>query len=587
MPSAPNVRRSRGIALAACVGLTATLGAVAPGITGGAAHAAPAEDCAEAFPVAEVAPDQAVHGVTVSKGTTPAAFTGTVLGVLEDGIGAGRDMIMMDLTSPAIEAAGGIWQGMSGSPVYAEDGRLIGAVAYGLSWGSSPIAGITPFEYMDDYLGPADAAPARIPVGDKAATKIARTGEVTRAQADQGFEQLPMRFSISGISNARLTGARDHDNRPYLRGLKSSRSLNGTAAGADAASVDTLIAGGSLAAVQSVGDVTYAGVGTVTSVCDGELVGFGHPMAAIGQAQYGLAAADVVHVQPDSLGAPFKVSNIGEVGGTIDSDRLSGIAGPLGPVPATTTFVSDITFEGDHRVGETDVFLDDALASVAFGGMVGNHDSVMDYYGPGSESQDWEIEGTDEKGNVFSISYSDLFQSSYDIAYDASYALADTLYVMSQMNDVAITSVTSTAVASDDDSVYRVRKVEQKVGGEWVLLDNEERVKVKAGTTLNLRATLVNGGDQVTVPLSWAVPKKAAGTRGSLEVAGGAWDWLDVYEADTVAQMKRILASDSANNSVVGSVRLRGDGNRINASFESAEVDLVVERSKYLDIIVK
>jgi hypothetical protein len=51
--------------------------------------------------------------------------------------------------------------------------------------------------------------------------------------------------------------------------------------------------------------------------------------------------------------------------------------------------------------------------------------------------------------------------------------------------------------------------------------------------------------------------------------------------------MKKTLANDTANNSVVGSVRLRGDGNRINASFESAEVDLVVERSKYLDIVVK
>lgn len=586
MPSAPNVRRSRGIALAACVGLTATLGTVAPGISGGAAHAAPSEDCAEAFPVAELARGQLVEGLTVSQGTTPEAFTGEVLGVLDDGIGAGRDMIMMELTSAAIDDAGGIWQGMSGSPVYAEDGRLIGAVAYGLAWGTTPIAGVTPFEYMDDYLGPADAAPARIRVGDKAAARIASTGAATAAQANQGFEQLRMQFTMSGISQQRLQGARNHDSRSYLRGV-NARGRAGTAAGADAASIDTLIAGGSLAAVQSVGDVTYAGVGTVTSVCTGRVVGFGHPMSAIGDAAYGMAAADVVMVQEDPLGVPFKASNIGEVGGTIDSDRLSGIAGPLGPVPATTTFVSDITFEGDNRVGETDVFLADALASVAFGGMVGNHDSVMDYYGPGSESQDWVIEGTDEKGNPFSISYSDLFQSSYDIAYDASYALADTLYVMSQMNDVAISSVTSTAVASDDDSVYRVRKVEQKVRGKWVPIDNDTRVKVAAGTTLNLRATLVNGGDQVTVPLSWAVPKKAAGTRGSLEVAGGAWDWLDVYEADTVAQMKRILANDTANNSVVGSVRLRGDGNRINASFESAEVDLVVERSKYLDIIVK
>lgn len=586
MSAAPHVRRTRGVALAACVGLTATLGAVTPGITGGAAHAAPAEDCAQAFPVAELTPGQVVEGLTVSEGTTPEPFTGEVLGVLDDGIGAGRDMIMMDLTSAAIDEAGGIWQGMSGSPVYAEDGRLIGAVAYGMAWGTTPIAGITPFEYMDDYLGPADAAPARIRVGDKAAARLAATGEVTRTQAEQGFEQLPMQFSMSGLSASRLAGARKHEPRPYLRGVKVTRR-NGTAAGADAAPIDTLIAGGSLAAVQSVGDVTYAGVGTVTSVCSGRVVGFGHPMSAIGKAAYGMAAADVVYVQEDPLGVPYKASNIGEVGGTIDTDRLSGIAGPFGAAPAPTSFVSDVTFDGTNRVGETDVFLPDALASVAFGGALGNHDSVMDFYGPGSESQEWVIEGTDERGNPFTLSYDDLFQSSYDIAYEASYQLADTLYVMSQMNDVEITSVTSTAVVSEDDAVYRVRKLEQKVGGKWVELDNGDRVKVNAGSTLTLRATLANGGDQVTVPLSWAVPKKAAGTRGSVEVAGGAWDWLDVYDADTVAQMRRILRDDTANNSVVGSVRLRGDGNRINDTFESATVDLVVERSKYLDIVVK
>ena len=67
-------------------------------------------------------------------------------------------MVMMRLSSPEIDRVGGIWQGMSGSPVYAEDGRLIGAVAYGMSWGPSPVAGVTPFADMDTYLPPAGTA---------------------------------------------------------------------------------------------------------------------------------------------------------------------------------------------------------------------------------------------------------------------------------------------------------------------------------------------------------------------------------------------------------------------------------------------
>lgn len=87
-------------------------------------------------------------GLTVEKGTVPDPFTATVLGVVENGIAPDLDLIIVDTDSPAIQRAGGIWAGMSGSPVYAQDGRLIGAVAYGLSAGPSPIAGVTPAEDM-------------------------------------------------------------------------------------------------------------------------------------------------------------------------------------------------------------------------------------------------------------------------------------------------------------------------------------------------------------------------------------------------------------------------------------------------------
>ena len=144
--------RRRGSAL---VALTASVGLVAgvPAFTGGAAQSAePTPDCAQPFPIADLEGEDPVEGLTVSKGTTPEPFTGEVVGVLQDGIAPGLDMVIMDLSSPEIDRVGGIWAGMSGSPVYADDGRLIGAVAYGLAFGASPVAGITPFEDMDDYL---------------------------------------------------------------------------------------------------------------------------------------------------------------------------------------------------------------------------------------------------------------------------------------------------------------------------------------------------------------------------------------------------------------------------------------------------
>jgi SpoIVB peptidase S55 len=102
------------------------------------------------FPCASVALIRRLAGTgyTISSGTTPKPFTARVIGVLKDGIAPGLDMIIVETDSPAIRDAGGIWAGMSGSPVYTSDGRLLGAVAYGLSGAPSRIGGITPAEEM-------------------------------------------------------------------------------------------------------------------------------------------------------------------------------------------------------------------------------------------------------------------------------------------------------------------------------------------------------------------------------------------------------------------------------------------------------
>jgi hypothetical protein len=517
-----------------------------------------------------------VTGYTVSKGTTPQAFTGTVLGVLNDGIGPGHDMIMMELTSPAIDKVGGIWEGMSGSPVYAEDGTLIGAVAYGLAWGTTPIAGITPYEYMDDYLGSASFA-GKVEVGSRAAQKLAATGEVTSQQAQQGFRELDVPMSISGVRASRL-GAGKH--RAYLvHGVSA-----GAAADASAAGPDTLVAGGSIAAVQSAGDVTFGGVGTITAVCDGRVVAFGHPMAAVGDSSYGLGAADVVTVQDDPLGVPFKISNIGDIAGTIDSDRLEGIAGNLGEAPPSTSFSSTLSYNGNSRTGETDVYQPDVLADIAFYGQLGNHDAVLDHYTSGSETQDWVIEGTDENGQPFTINYGEHYQSSYDIAVEGSYPLADTLYALTNAG-ATVTSVTSTADVSDDDAVYKVKRVEQKVHGKWVNVTNR-RAKVDSGDVLKLRALVVKGDSSQYVDYSVTIPKKVSGGQGYLEMFGGGSQYLDTYGLDSTADVIKALNDDMSNDSVGATLKIRAKGGRFSDSFASDPLDLVVDGQKFVQIAV-
>ena len=65
-------------------------------------------------------------------------------------VSPGRDMVLCRLTGCNLEHAG-IIQGMSGSPIYI-DGKLLGAVAFAWEFAKDPIAGVTPFSQMVQYV---------------------------------------------------------------------------------------------------------------------------------------------------------------------------------------------------------------------------------------------------------------------------------------------------------------------------------------------------------------------------------------------------------------------------------------------------
>ncbi len=79
--------------------VTALLGTMSLAAASGILTLAPAQsvpapadaDCPQTYPVADLVKDQPVDGLTVSSGTTPDTFTGTVLGTIVDGIAPGLD----------------------------------------------------------------------------------------------------------------------------------------------------------------------------------------------------------------------------------------------------------------------------------------------------------------------------------------------------------------------------------------------------------------------------------------------------------------------------------------------------------------
>src|SRR4026209_2335050 len=101
--------------------------------------------------VDDVKPGMVGIGRTVFAGDQIEEFKANILGVLQNVIGAGHDVILAKLEGGPL-ATTGVIQGMSGSPVYI-DGKLVGAVSYALgSFPREPFAGITPIGEMVDAV---------------------------------------------------------------------------------------------------------------------------------------------------------------------------------------------------------------------------------------------------------------------------------------------------------------------------------------------------------------------------------------------------------------------------------------------------
>jgi hypothetical protein len=525
-------RPARVRAICAVAGLAAA--AVTTALAPPAQSAPPSQPpaaCPDAYPVSDLTQNQPVSGLTVSVGNTPDGFTGHVLGVLDDGIAPGIDMIIIDFSNaknPGPIDQNGIWAGMSGSPVYASDGRLIGAVSYGLTYSPSPVAGVTPAADMQALLGGGSsaAAPAdtqRVALPQRMQQRLVSDGLASPSDAQQGLTRLPIPLGISGaVSTTRLSKAASHINGPSLLGQPDVLPYKTASAPSDAPGTDEIFPGSNLAASISYGDLTAAGVGTTTMVCDGQAVGFGHPFNFTGESTMTMHGADAITVLDDPIGGSFKLANLTGPVGEITGDHLAGISGPLGQLPDTTLVDSNVTdvSTGKSRTGDTHVSLPDYLPDVAAFAELGNQDVVFDHVGKGSALVHFTVEGMAD-GEPFTLVRTNRFASAYDISYEAIFEMADDVYTLlhNKFADVTIDAVRITTQLDPTYRAYSVGKVQRKVGTHYVTLTRSSLVKARPGSTLTLRVTLnskVLGTKLETVKVK--VPSAPIGSFGELSV---------------------------------------------------------------------
>jgi SpoIVB peptidase S55 len=490
-------------------------------------------DCPEVMGVSEVTTGTMATGYTVSRGTAPESFDAEILGVLPDGVAPGRDMIVVETSGPAIEKAGGIWFGMSGSPVYSPDGRLIGAIAFGLSFGPSAIGGVTPAEDMAklfDYPTGSDPAARavtsaeRVKLSERMISRIAEATGTSERGVGNSLVRLKTPLSVSGV--ARGLG--------LARKIFKARGVqvvphSGSSASASAAPTAVPTAAGNFAAVLSYGDVTFAGIGTTTMVCNEGALAFGHPFFWDGRTAIGANAATALTVVDDPVFGAYKLATV-DAGtfGTLDQDRLAGIRTSLGAAPETVGVTSDVLNldTGIRRPdGRTDIVGQEHVPFLSFYHLFANIDSVFDEIGRGSSALTWRVSGTREDGSSWVFERSNKFISRNDISFGSLFELNGNLTALKRngFEKVDFTGIDVDVEVEESIRKYTVGKVVvSRNGGRF---EKVKRLNVRRRDRLDFRIRLraSDAAPNRIVEHTVRIPEKAR-RDGSVRIGGPSFD---------------------------------------------------------------
>lgn len=354
----------RLLLLIVVVALLGALGASAAS-TVAAAPSGPTLSLADLRAMLAASPDGTVdaHFLTAVKGATIASIPCVIEGIVPQAAYDNGDLILFAASGPVIDQVGGIAAGMSGSPVYVNDGegdKLVGAVSYGDIFTGNGLGLATPIEHMmtletDFTIDPlaatnTRAVPLARPVKAGGATVakllIAPTTRAAR-RLDPGPRETVMRplavLQVGGVP-AGAPAFKELQQRLAAKGFDVKAGVAGGVAGSEPEFSTPLVPGSAVGELFMRGDTWWGGVGTTTYVTpDNTLVAFGHPMMFDGNLSAYLTNADVIGLWSSTY-EPYKVVAPGAVRGAIMVDSGPGIAGVIGELPAEIPFTATATY---------------------------------------------------------------------------------------------------------------------------------------------------------------------------------------------------------------------------------------------------
>jgi hypothetical protein len=276
------------------------------------------------------------YAYTIFEGDQVEKFDLEVLGVLDNFLGPGQSIILVQLKGPKVEHTG-VVAGMSGSPVYL-DGKLAGALSLKLGiFNKEAIAGVTPIQaVLNATSQPASAQTAQLQVGLPSEASM-RSG----LPSGSALEPIETPLVFSGFQPATL---QQFANQIQSLGLVATQG--GTASPRPD---DGHLAAGDMAGMVLVqGDASINSACTVTAVQADRVFLCGHPLMNLGNVALPMARSRVVTTLSSSL-ASTKIVNVGGAIGTITGDHLTAVIGKLGAPPAMIPLDLTLSVAGGEK----------------------------------------------------------------------------------------------------------------------------------------------------------------------------------------------------------------------------------------------
>src|SRR5215468_9661766 len=349
----------------------------------------------EFFPIDQVKPGMRAIGYSVFSGGEPKKFDVEILGVMKGFPNPQQNAVLSRLLGDEVHHTG-VFQGMSGSPVYI-DGKLLGAIAFGYQFAKDPIAGIMPIQYMVGVFEEkkdGDGNGRRTgQSGQSGQTRQVSFSEISFNQNSREFAEFVKSVSGAGNTGAQAVSApASAVGGQVLTPIATPLAITGVApevvarfapifqswgfapvAGAGGAAemselkqvdANTLKPGSTIIVPLVRGDYSLAAAGTVTYRDGPRIYAFGHPFLSLGVSEFPMHEGEVLTVM-SSAATSFKMSVPTGMVGTLRGDRSTGIYGELGVAPRMIPVEVNLkTSRGENRKYQFDVVADRFLTPI-------------------------------------------------------------------------------------------------------------------------------------------------------------------------------------------------------------------------------